>query len=587
MSTWTIYRRLFLLARPYWLHVAALFSLTLLAVPVTLLTPLPLKIAVDSAVGDEPLPRLLASLGNMVGGPPWRAALLLSVGLMILVTLVGQLQQASRALLNTFLSNRLLMHFRSELLAQVQRLSLSYHDTKGAGDTLYRIQYDATAIQSIVIEGAMPFVVSAATVASMLYVCMRIDTQLALVALSVTPVLAILVRYYQPRLRAMSNEVRKLDSSAMSVVQELLGAVRVVKVFGQEERERSRFDQHSGQGMNAKLRLARAERAMSMWVGMVIASGTALVLFAGVTHVREGSLTLGNLLLIMGYLGSLYTPLRSASGSVAKLQRHLSQAERAFELLDHEPDVKERPNARALATASGAIEFKDVSFAYPGGDAILRHVSFSVPAGSHVGVVGATGAGKTTLLNLLLRLYDPTEGMVLLDGVDIRDVRLADLRKQYSVVLQEPLLFSTSIAENIAYARADATAQEIVEAAKAANAHDFIVAMREGYETQVGDRGLRLSGGERQRISLARAFLRRAPILILDEPTSSVDSGTESLIIEAMQRLMHGRTTFMVAHRLSTLDSCDLVAHVGDGAVTITEKEQGSRIGELQAMVTG
>lgn len=572
MSAWAVYRRLFRIARPYWLHVGALFALTLAAVPLALLTPLPLKLAVDSAIGNEPLPWFVPAVLASTPGPEWRIALLLAITTLLATALLTQFQHATRALLSTYVSSRLVLLFRSELFRQVQRLSLSYHDTKGAGDTLYRIQYDATVIQSIVIDGVIPFVTAVATVAAMLFVSLRIDITLALVALTIVPLLALLITYFQPRLRAVSKTVRRLDSSAMSVVQETLGAVRVVKTFGQEDREQSRFRSQAEEGLAARLSMSKLERAMGMWVGLVTAVGTAAVLFVGVTHVREASLTVGNLLLIMGYLGSMYSPLRTISDRIARLQQHLTSAERAFALLDHAPDVTERPNAIPLARSRGMIEYDHVTFSYDGATAVLQDVTLTIPAGSRVGIVGATGAGKTTLVNLLLRLYDPTRGAIRLDNVDLREYRLADLRNQFAVVLQEPVLFSATIAENIAYAKPDASEEEIRAAAMAANAHEFIIGLSSGYQTQVGERGMRLSGGERQRISLARAFLRDAPILVLDEPTSSVDSQTESLIISAMRRLMDGRTTFMIAHRLSTLDSCDLVLTIADGTALLAPR---------------
>jgi ATP-binding cassette subfamily B protein len=267
----------------------------------------------------------------------------------------------------------------------------------------------------------------------------------------------------------------------------------------------------------------------------------------------------------MAYISQLYQPLKTIGRKAVSLQSSLAGAERAFSLLDEAPDVAERPNARPLSRASGAIAFRDVSFSYGKDASVLHDISFEIGPSTRVGVIGATGAGKTTLASLLTRFYDPTAGEILLDGVDLRDYRLADLRNQFSIVLQEPVLFSTSIAENIAYARPGASREEIVEAAKAANAHEFITRLAEGYETQVGERGLRLSGGERQRIALARAFLKDAPLLILDEPTSSVDLRTEAVIMEAMDRLMRGRTTFMIAHRLSTLKNCDVLLVIENG----------------------
>jgi ATP-binding cassette, subfamily B, bacterial len=293
--------------------------------------------------------------------------------------------------------------------------------------------------------------------------------------------------------------------------------------------------------------------------------GTAAALWVGVRHVQTGVLSLGNLILLMSYLGQLYEPLRTIGKKASSLQGYLASAERAFAILDQTPDVLERTNARPLGRASGGVAFRDVSFAYEEGQTVLGNISFEVPAGTRVGIAGRTGAGKTTLLSLLTRFYDPVSGQIQLDGIDLRDYKVGDLRNQYAIVLQEPVLFSTSIAENIAYARPEASEEEIVKAAKLADAHDFVVGLPEGYQTRVGERGMRLSGGERQRISLARAFLKDAPILLLDEPTSSVDLKTESTIMEAMERLMQGRTTFIVAHRLSTLEGCDLRMELQDG----------------------
>jgi ATP-binding cassette subfamily B protein len=269
--------------------------------------------------------------------------------------------------------------------------------------------------------------------------------------------------------------------------------------------------------------------------------------------------------LIMGYLAQLYVPVQTVSASIARWQSSLASAERAFDLLDETADVTERPNAKPLARARGAITFNRVSFSYDGRSRALRDVSFEAAPGTRVGLSGPTGAGKTTLVSLLMRLYDPTDGGILLDGVDLRDYRIADLRNQFAVVLQEPVLFSASIVENIAYARPDAAEREIIKAAKAADIHDFVMSLPNGYQTMVGERGMSVSGGERQRISLARAFLRDAPVLVLDEPTSSVDVKTEAVIVDAMERLMRGRTCFFISHRLSTLRSCDLQLRIENG----------------------
>jgi ATP-binding cassette subfamily B protein len=560
-----LYRRLLRQARPYWPHVVGLFLINLLSTPLALLSPLPLAIAVDSVLGNEPLPAFLSWLI-----PGWialskSALLALSVGLLVILTLLNQLQSLGDVLLRTFAGERIVLAFRAQLFRHVQRLSLSYHDLKGTSDATYHIQYDANAVRYVAIDGVIPFVTATITLVSMLYVIFRLDWQLALVALAVSPALFMIARMYRRRLRHRSSQVKELESEALSVVQEVLTSLRVVKAFGQEDREQERFVQRSDQGVRARVRLVLVEGGLGLLLGMTTALGTAAVLFVGVRGVQAGSLTLGALLLVMGYLSQLFRPLNTISRQVTSLQSHLASAERAFALLDEAPDVPERPNARPIARANGAFDLRGVSFAYDDTQPVLRNIDFSIPAGTRVGIAGKTGAGKTTLMSLLTRFYDPTDGQILLDDLDLRDYKLADLRSQFAIVLQEPLLFSTSIAENIAYARPGAKIEDIVRAARAANAHPFIVALPDGYETQVGERGMRLSGGERQRIALARAFLKDAPVLILDEPTSSVDMKTEAGIMEAMERLMIGRTTFMIAHRLTTLENCDVLLVIEAG----------------------
>jgi ATP-binding cassette subfamily B protein len=491
--------------------------------------------------------------------------LTLSAALILGVALLAQLQRAGSSALRTWTGEKLVLEFRARLFRHVQRLSLSYHDTRGTADSNYRIQYDAASIPNLVIDGLAPFVAAIATFASMLYVSFRIDWQLALVALAISPILFGVARVWRRRLRRRSRQVKRLESAALGVVQEVLGALGIVKGFAQEEREQARFVARASEGLAARMRLRLAEEAMDLVLGLTTALGSATVLYVGAQHVRSGVLTLGDLLLVMGYLTQLYDPLKTISRRIASLQSHLASAERALALLDESPDVVEREGARPLARARGAVSIRDVSFAYGGGPLVLRGISVEIPPGARVGIVGKTGAGKTTFLRLLLRFYDPVSGQILLDGVDLRDHRVADLRNQFSLVLQEPILFSTSVRENIAYARPSASEGEIVRAAQAANAHEFISALPQGYETRVGERGMRLSGGERQRIALARAFLKDAPLLLLDEPTSSVDVHTEALIVEAMEHLMQGRTTFMIAHRLSTLEGCDVLLRIEDG----------------------
>ena len=562
-----VYRRLMALARPYWGHVAALLLLNMLGPPLALLAPLPLKVAIDCTIGSQPLPRPLGTL--MFGAAPTPAAVLwLASGLLVATALLSQLQGLGVTLLHAYTGERMTLYFRSLLFRHAQRLSHLYHDARGPSDSIFRIQYDSPSIQWIAVDGLIPFAVAVFKLAGMVYVTALIDRQLALVAVSVSPVLLALSRIYRRKMKTQYDAIKALESGAYGVVQEVIAAVRVVKAFGREDDEQRRFELRSGEGLRARLRAAVSEGALGLLINLTTALGTAAVLFIGVAKVRSGALTLGELLVVMTYLTQLYGPLQTVGKTVATLQGSLASARRAFELLDQVPDVTDRPDARPLRWARGAVEFRGVGFSYDGVHPVLRDVSFAFPAGARVGIAGRTGAGKSTLVSLVMRFVDPTDGQVFLDGVDLREIRLADLRNQFAIVLQEPVLFSASVAENIAYARPEASADEVLAAAQAADAHDFITRLPQGYDTRVGDRGMRLSGGERQRISLARAFLKDAPVLILDEPTSSVDVKTEAAILGAMERLMRGRTTFMIAHRLSTLDGCDVRLEVDRGRVT-------------------
>jgi ATP-binding cassette, subfamily B, bacterial len=415
-----------------------------------------------------------------------------------------------------------------------------------------------------------------ATLVGIVGVTLFVDWQLALIALAVCPVLFVLTHLSSARLRQQWYETKEHESSAMGVVQEALGAVRVVKAFGREDHEQQRFMRHSEEWLRSQLRVTWLEGRFDLLVGLTIALGTAATLVVGVQHVQAGALTVGSLLVIMAYLTQIYEPLKTMSKKIADLQSGLASANRAFVLLDQVQEVVERPHSRPLSRAVGAVEFRNVSFAYPGGPEVLGDISFTVKPGMRVGIAGQTGAGKTTLMNLLMRFYDPCKGEILLDGIVLPGCKLSDLRKQFAMVLQDPVLFSATIRENIAYANPQATDEEISRSAKLANAHDFIMGLPDGYQTAVGERGVRLSGGERQRISLARAFLKDAPILILDEPTSAVDIKTEAAIMEAMGRLMHRRTVFMIAHRLSTLEKSDLRIELAAGRIAALSRAHAS-----------
>jgi ATP-binding cassette subfamily B protein len=540
----------------------------LLAMPIALALPLPLKIVIDNVLGSQPVPDFLRTLLPDQWVDDKNSLFVVSLVLMLVVSIVNYVQGQGLWLLSEVTGERMVLRLRSQMFEHVQRLSLAYHDSEGLAEATYRIQYDAPALYQLVVWGVVPLLSAVVVFVGMLIVIGRISTELLFVALAVAPVVVLLTWLGSRHLSWRWEHVKRLETSALSVVQEVLGAIRVVNAFGQEERELVRFVHHSRTGARAKIGVISREVALAVLIGVTFAVGTVMVLVLGVGQVRAGALTLGSLLLVMSYLGQLYGPLQTVGRHVVSQQGSLVSLRRALELLSEPPAVVEREHAVHVDRAKGHVQFENVGFSYPNGHVALSDVSFDVPAGTRVAITGRTGSGKTTLMSLLTRHYDPQKGRILLDGTDIRDLKVSDLRKQFAIVLQEPVLFSTTIEANISYARPDATLEDITAAAKAANAHDFISELPNGYATEVGGRGAKLSGGERQRIALARAFLKDAPILVMDEPTSSVDAFTEGVIIDAMRRLMEGRTTFLITHRLAATESCELHLVVKDGIVS-------------------
>jgi ATP-binding cassette subfamily B protein len=568
-------RRVLRESKGYRGRLFGLFLLALAGAPLFLLTPVPVALAVDSVLGSQPVSGLLGPL--LPDSLTDTQLLVIAAILQVLVVVLTDLQSLGSQVLGTATSERLTVSFRSRLFAHVQRLSFAFHDERGTADSLFRIQYDTVSLGGVLVGATIPIIAAGVTLIAVFVVIFQIDVGLALIAVAVSPVLVVLSARFKRTIRRQYREALSRDSSAMGVVQEVLATFRVVKAFGREDAEHARFMHQADRSVEARVRIAWTEGIFALLIDTVTAVGTGAVLFVGVRNVQSGAMSLGELYIVLNYLTRLYTPLRDIARKVGDIQASLAGAQRSFEILDQQPEITDGPGARMITRAAGAVEFRDVSFAYDGAIAVLQGANFAISPGTRVGIAGPTGAGKTTLISLLMRFYDPSAGAILLDGVDLREYRVADLRAQFALVLQEPVLFSSTVRENIAYGKPDATFEEVQYAADAAGAHGFIGNLPDGYSTLVGERGMRLSGGERQRISIARAFLKDAPLLVLDEPTSSVDVATEAVIMRAMDQLMEGRTTFMIAHRLGTLSVCDLVLEIDRGRVRPFTPDDGPR----------
>jgi ATP-binding cassette subfamily B protein/subfamily B ATP-binding cassette protein MsbA len=466
---------------------------------------------------------------------------------------------------------------RSRFYAHLQRLSLSFHARAGVGDLIYRVTADTYAIQTLAMNGLFPIVSAAFLLGGMAVVMVRLDPLLTAVACAVAPLLLAGILLVNRHITAAATEMRERESEVYQIVQRNLSAIKVVQAFSRESVEHRRFLAGSQASMRSGLRLYTLQTAYGAATNVLIAAGTAAVLWVGAYQVWSGRLSVGQVVVFVSYLGSLYAPINALVQTYGLVQGARAGVVRVFNVLDAEPAVREGHEVFP-APVRGAVEFRDVSFSYPDGAAALHGVDLRVAPGECVAIVGHTGAGKSTLVSLVPRFYDPSAGAVLIDGVDVRTLRWAALRAQISMVLQPPIVFPTSIHDNIAYGRPDAPRAEVEQAARLAQAHDFIARLPEGYDTVVGEQGATLSEGERQRLTIARAVLLHAPILILDEPTSSVDVATEAGIMKGLERLMEGRTTFVIAHRLSTVRKVDRIVVLQHGAVI----EQGT-LAELLA----
>jgi ATP-binding cassette subfamily B protein len=565
---WSLVPRMLPYLRPYGKLAAASVAVTILVALVVLAEPWPLAFVIDGVLGEDPVPGwVTAIVGDGVG-----ALIVFAVIATLVLTLLSGGLTVVNEYLTTKVNQYMTLDFRSDLVQHVQRLSFSYHDSARTGVLMYRLNQQSGAIGQIV-TGLPAIAQSVLTIAGMAFITFTIDPLLALIALGVTPFIFYSTNFYANRIEPRLYTVRGLEAMNLAIVHEIMQMFRVVLAFGRERREYWRFRNQGEKAVKARVDLTVRQTAFQLGVQLITAIGTAAVLGVGAHLAVKGRITAGELLVVLTYVAQVYQPMEEVTQTIASYQQQFIAFRHASDLLKEAPHVTEKPDARAIERARGEIELDGVEFSYPKQrKRVLKDIGFRVPAGQAVALVGPTGAGKSTLASLLPRFYDPDEGRVLIDGIDLRDLTLDSARGQFSIVLQEPLLFQTSILENIRYGKHDATDEEVEAAAKAANAHEFITELPDGYETTLGERGAQISGGERQRIAVARAFLRDAPILILDEPTSSIDSRTESAILDALDRLMEGRTTIMIAHRLSTLRDVDRILVLDEGRLV----EQGT-----------
>jgi len=547
--------------KPYRWAVGLALLQVFLSTGFELLKPWPLQVVIDNVLGGKPFP-----IGRLQSLPPSLLLLLACLGIVIVHFGAGAL-----TLLHNYttirVGQRMVNDLRGTLYAHLQRLSLAYHSRQRVGDLLYRITADSFAVQTMIMNGALPILSAAVLLCGMLIVLFPLDSTLTLLALTVVPTLFALISGFNRKIVNLATEVRSTESRVYSVVQWAMSSIKVVQAFTKEEEEHRRFMGASGESLRAALRLYNWQTLYSGAVNIVVAGGTALVVYAGARAVISGGLSIGQLIVFVSYLAQLYAPINQITQSWGLIAGARAGARRVFEILDIEADLKDGSRDFPPSGARGDVAWRTVSFRYRPEMPVLTSIDLQVPAGRKIAVVGPTGAGKSTLLSLLPRFFDPSAGVVEIDGVDLREYKLKSLRSQIAMVLQPPLIFPLSARDNIAYGRPGAADRDIEDAARLAQIHDLITSLPEGYGTVIGESGVLLSEGEKQRITIARALLRDAPILILDEPTSALDVSTEGQVMAGIERLLAGRTTFIIAHRLSTVMRCDRIVVLRDGTI--------------------
>ncbi|MGI9114692.1 MAG: ABC transporter ATP-binding protein [Chthoniobacterales bacterium] len=577
-----IYRRVLEYYRAFSGATLLGLAFSLAGIGLNLLKPWPLKFIVDSIL---PNASKVASFQFRFGArwnvpltprlPLHEAIAALCLALVVIQLLWGICNYISNYI---FVKAGLqaLLKLRTELYAHLQRLSLKFHDARRSADSSFRVAYDSQSIQTIYNKGFTAVFASVLTLIGTFVIMLRLDWQLALLSLAIVPLLIATIYFFARRIRRDSTTIQEQESAVLAQAQEGLSSIRMVHAFGREEFEVMRFQQQAIGSLRANLRLTITNVQSALVISTLVVIGTAAMYYIGTLHVLAGTLSLGSLLLFSAYLLMLYTPLESLTYTAWAMEGATAGARRCFEVLDRRDDVLDSPDAITITKSDGAIAFHNVSFGYAENRVVLREINLEISPNQIVALVGGTGAGKSTLLSLVPRFYDPTSGDVALDGRDIRQVTKKSLREQIAIVLQDTLLFSTTVRENIAYGRSDATDDDIREAARRAQAEQFILQLPDGYDSQVGERGGHLSVGQRQRIGIARAFLKNAPILLLDEPTSALDPATESAIMDTIKELMRGRTTLIVTHRIATVHNVDHIVVLEHGR--IVEQGRGPEI---------
>jgi len=556
----SIYRRVLRYYRPFLGQTIFGLCLSLLGIALNLLKPWPFKIIVDDFL----------RAGSAIRSD-WRMwVLLLCLALIGIQLLWGIINWITNYLF-VKVGLQALLKLRTDLYSYLQSLSLKYHDARRSSDSSFRVAYDSQSIQTIYNKGFTNIFASIVTLIGTFVIMLRLDWQLTLVSLGIVPLVVGAIYLFAHRIRRESTSIQEQESAVLAQAQEGLSSIRMVHAFGREEFEVRQFQQQARQSLQANLRLTLTNVNSALVISTLMVVGTAVMYYIGTLHVLSGTLTLGSLLVFSAYLLMLYQPLESLTYTTWAMEGATAGAKRCFEVLDRQDDVVDSPGAVAISSAQGAIAFEAVNFGYAPDLCVLRNIDLQIDPNQIIGLVGGTGAGKSTLLSLVPRFYDPTTGSIRLDGCDIRQITKKSLRAQIAIVLQDTLLFSTTVRENIAYGRPDATEEEIIEAACRAQADEFIRQMPQGYGSLVGERGGHLSVGQRQRIGIARAFLKNAPILLLDEPTSALDPSTESAIMDTIKELMRGRTTLIATHRLATIHNLDQIIVLEHGRIV----EQG------------